>query len=338
MSFNRSELTDPENQGASGVNRRAFFGLALASLLLALIALNCEESSTGMIVTFAWSLIVGATQFYGVARIPFLMKSSVEPDDMSAGVVWSLYPVCLSLMLGACALTIKSVRVRAGQSTRMPLARVHRHAFGTTVAIPAALAVASLSTASLVDQAVADYVLSQPGARDFALGYADLLAPMLSGYLAELKPFVTIAVGCTGGKHRSVACSEAIAKRLREHGCGGGAVAGNVIGLGGDFLRQLGAQVLVRVVQFNLAGNGHAVVGDDGRTPLLIEHNIAPARAKGYLDRVCQLIDAGLQGLAGGIVEFKLLSHVFATPSASQKENEGADDSSCAAPGERYGA
>ena len=108
-------------------------------------------------------------------------------------------------------------------------------------------------------------------------------------------------------------------QRLREHGCGGGAVAGNVVGLGGDFLRQLGAQVLVRVVQFNFAGNGHAVIGDDGCAPLLVEHNVAPARAEGYLDRVCQLIDASLQGLAGGIVEFKLLSHVFATPSASQK-------------------
>ena len=110
-------------------------------------------------------------------------------------------------------------------------------------------------------------------------------------------------------------------QRLREHGCGGGAVTGNVVGLGGDFLRQLGAQVLVRVVQFNFASNGHAVVGDDGCTPLLVEHNVAPARAEGYLDRVCQLIDASLQGLAGGIVEFKLLSHVFATPSASQKGN-----------------
>ncbi|MBF0940202.1 MAG: RNase adaptor protein RapZ, partial [Schaalia georgiae] len=68
------------------------------------------------------------------------------------------------------------------------------------------------------DQAVADYVLDQPGARDFALGYADLLAPMLDGYLVELKPFVTIAVGCTGGKHRSVACAELIAQRLRERG------------------------------------------------------------------------------------------------------------------------
>ena len=119
-------------------------GMALASLLLALIALNCEESSAGMVVTFLWSLAVGAAQFMGVARIPFFMKSSVQSDDMAAGVLWSLYPVCISLMLGACALTIKSVRARACRETRMPLARVHRHAFGTTVALPAALAVSVL--------------------------------------------------------------------------------------------------------------------------------------------------------------------------------------------------
>jgi UPF0042 nucleotide-binding protein len=41
---------------------------------------------------------------------------------------------------------------------------------------------------------------------------------MLDGYLTELKPFVTIAVGCTGGKHRSVAVAELIAERLRERG------------------------------------------------------------------------------------------------------------------------
>ena len=68
------------------------------------------------------------------------------------------------------------------------------------------------------DQPVADYVLSQPGARDFVLGYADLLAPMLRGYIGELKRYTTIAVGCTGGKHRSVASAELIARRLREHG------------------------------------------------------------------------------------------------------------------------
>lgn len=68
------------------------------------------------------------------------------------------------------------------------------------------------------DQPVADYVLNQLGAREFALGYADLLAPMLHGYLSELKPFATMAIGCTGGKHRSVAITELIGERMREHG------------------------------------------------------------------------------------------------------------------------
>ncbi|MCS4484320.1 RNase adapter RapZ [Gleimia sp. 6138-11-ORH1] len=68
------------------------------------------------------------------------------------------------------------------------------------------------------DEPVAKYVLEQPGAREFAENYADLLAPMLAGYLSELKPFVTIAVGCTGGKHRSVANAELIAAKLREKG------------------------------------------------------------------------------------------------------------------------
>ncbi len=68
------------------------------------------------------------------------------------------------------------------------------------------------------DQPVADYVLNQDGARDFALRYADLIANTLPGYQRELKPFVTVAVGCTGGRHRSVAVSELIAESLRERG------------------------------------------------------------------------------------------------------------------------
>ena len=84
---------------------------------------------------------------------------------------------------------------------------------------------------------------------------------------------------------------------------------------------QLGTQVLVRVVQFNFAGNGHAVIGDDGCAPLLIEHNVAPARAEGYLDRVCQLIDASLQGLAGGIVEFSCLAMCSLLLVRHRKEN-----------------
>lgn len=141
--FLGSSMVDVQALAAVGqplASVEGLIGMALASLLLALIALNCEESSAGMVVTFVWSLAVGVAQFLGVARLPLLMKSSVGREDMLAGVLWCMYPVCLSLILGACALTIKPVRVRAGKDTRMPLARVHRHAFGTTIALPAAVA------------------------------------------------------------------------------------------------------------------------------------------------------------------------------------------------------
>jgi UPF0042 nucleotide-binding protein len=68
------------------------------------------------------------------------------------------------------------------------------------------------------DAPVRDYVLGLPGARTFIERYVDALEPVLAGYLNEEKRYVTIAVGCTGGKHRSVAVSEAIAARLRETG------------------------------------------------------------------------------------------------------------------------
>lgn len=68
------------------------------------------------------------------------------------------------------------------------------------------------------DAPVRDYVLGLPGAITFVDRYVDALEPVLAGYLNEEKRYVTIAVGCTGGKHRSVAVSEAIAARLRDRG------------------------------------------------------------------------------------------------------------------------
>ena len=64
------------------------------------------------------------------------------------------------------------------------------------------------------DAPVRDYVLGQPGASDFLNAYLTALEIMLSGYDRSGKHFITLAVGCTGGKHRSVAMSEEIAKRL----------------------------------------------------------------------------------------------------------------------------
>ena len=68
------------------------------------------------------------------------------------------------------------------------------------------------------DAPVRDYVLGLPGAQVFIDRYVDALEPILAGYLQEEKRYVTIAVGCTGGKHRSVAISEAIGARLRADG------------------------------------------------------------------------------------------------------------------------
>jgi UPF0042 nucleotide-binding protein len=68
------------------------------------------------------------------------------------------------------------------------------------------------------DEPVRDYVLGLPGATDFITRYADALEPVLAGYLNEDKRYVTIAVGCTGGKHRSVALAEDVGAALRGKG------------------------------------------------------------------------------------------------------------------------
>jgi UPF0042 nucleotide-binding protein len=63
--------------------------------------------------------------------------------------------------------------------------------------------------------AVRDYVLGQPGAEKFLGTYHDLLGLVIEGYRREGKRYMTVAIGCTGGKHRSVAIAEALAGRLQ---------------------------------------------------------------------------------------------------------------------------
>lgn len=65
------------------------------------------------------------------------------------------------------------------------------------------------------DEAVRDYVLAQEGASEFIDRYVNALEPVLAGYQRENKRHVTLAVGCTGGKHRSVAVAEEFANRLK---------------------------------------------------------------------------------------------------------------------------
>jgi len=64
--------------------------------------------------------------------------------------------------------------------------------------------------------AVRDYVLGQPGAMDFLETYHRLLDVVIDGYRREGKRYMTVAIGCTGGKHRSVAIAEALANQLKD--------------------------------------------------------------------------------------------------------------------------
>jgi len=65
------------------------------------------------------------------------------------------------------------------------------------------------------DSPVREYVLAQPGSVEFLDGYAAALAPVLRGYQEENKRHSLVAVGCTGGKHRSVVMTQELAERLR---------------------------------------------------------------------------------------------------------------------------
>jgi UPF0042 nucleotide-binding protein len=64
------------------------------------------------------------------------------------------------------------------------------------------------------DAPVADYVMSQPGAAEFVERVVAVMDTVTEGYLNEGRRYATLAVGCTGGKHRSVAVAAALARRL----------------------------------------------------------------------------------------------------------------------------
>ncbi len=66
------------------------------------------------------------------------------------------------------------------------------------------------------DPQVSEYVLNATGAAEFIERYISALEPVFEGYRRENKHYATIAIGCTGGKHRSVATAEEIGRRLSQ--------------------------------------------------------------------------------------------------------------------------
>jgi UPF0042 nucleotide-binding protein len=69
-----------------------------------------------------------------------------------------------------------------------------------------------------LDPEVSDYVLGQQGAEEFVQRWVDLIAGVADGYLRQGKRFAQVAIGCTGGKHRSVTVTEEVVRRLKVQG------------------------------------------------------------------------------------------------------------------------
>ena len=68
------------------------------------------------------------------------------------------------------------------------------------------------------DPKVRDYVLETAAGSDFVDRFDELLGSLLPQYEGEGRSYLTVAIGCTGGRHRSVAVAEELADRLRQRG------------------------------------------------------------------------------------------------------------------------
>ena len=86
--------------------------------------------------------------------------------------------------------------------------------------------------------------------------------------------------------------------RLGQHGRGGGAVAGDVVGLRGHFAHHLRAHVLELVLELDLLGDGDAVLGDARRAEALVDHDVAALGAERDLHGVGEDVDAAQHALA----------------------------------------
>src|SRR4051794_3077969 len=222
-----------------------------------------------------------------------------------------------------------------GDHVRRDVALIELHALGELEVHAERLALLDVHDAILADLVdrvgddVADLVV---GGRDGGHARDLVLARDLLGLRADvLHDSVDGALDAAPEAQRVGAGRDVLQTvaddRLSEHGRGGGAVAGHVVGRRGDLADELGALVLEDVLDLDLASDGHAVIGDGGSAELLVEDDVAALRAKGYLDRVGDRVYAGLEGGARLLVVLQLLvSHVSSSSVCFRKLGRLAGD------------
>src|SRR4030095_12092037 len=130
---------------------------------------------------------------------------------------------------------------------------------------------------------LASSTVMPPSLPTFSMASARM-SPITDSPLALMVPTWAISVLPLVGLERSFSDSttlptEASRPRVR----GGGAVTGDVGGLGGDLLHHLRAHVGELVGELDLLGDGHAVLGHRGGAPRLFQHDVAATRPQGHL-------------------------------------------------------
>src|SRR6185312_14397803 len=225
--------------------------------------------------------------------------------------------------------------VLVGDHVRRDIAFVELHPLGELELHPEGLALLDVHHAVFADfldrvgDHVADVVVTGRDGGDagdlvfagdlFALLLAEVLDDRVDGLLDAAAQGQRVRPG--GHVFEALANDD-----LSQQGGGGGAVTGDVVGRRGDLADELGSLVLEDVLDLDLAGDGHAVIGDRRRAEFFVEHDVTAFRAERHLDRVGDGVDAGLQGATRVLCVLQLLvSHVF-SPSLVLKSGGGLAD------------
>ena len=147
------------------------------------------------------------------------------------------------------------------------------------------------------------------------------------GYLRDLfstfdRPAHRLDLGNSGldakfqppAQNHRIRARRQILQALSDDGMGqdggrGGAVAGDIIGLGRGLFQQLRAHVFEGIGQFDVTRDSHAIVGDCWSAELLVQHNIAPFGAERHLNRIGQRIHAALERIARLFIKLQTFCH-----------------------------
>lgn len=208
-----SSMADLQMQTAVGQplsSVEGVIGVALSSALLALISINCDKSSAGMLVTCLVSIPIGIAQMLGVLSVPILMASRMDYGDIAAAMMWSLYPVCVTATTAAATVALSWSRPQHRSATGRPpsILHVHRHSSATFVALPACVValmllifIAPSDTSLVASQGLSGIIETQALRPHIAILIAVLLAfaavmtrwsltgPQLVGWLFLVFPF-----------------------------------------------------------------------------------------------------------------------------------------------------